>query len=39
MQIGAGLKAAGSNVPVVHPVELLDHSYNVAGLYSDGGAG
>ena len=38
MQIGAGLKAAGSTIPVVHPVELLDHSYNVAGLYDGGGA-
>jgi len=35
MQIGAGLTAAGSSIPVVHPVELLDHSYNVAGLYQD----
>ncbi len=27
MQIGAGLRAAGLNIPVVHPVELLDWSY------------
>lgn len=34
MQIGAGLKACGSPVEVVHPVELLDLSYRVGGLYS-----
>ena len=33
MQIGAGLRAAGSSIPVVHPVELLDRSYDAAGLY------
>lgn len=33
MQIGAGLRAAGRFVPVVHPVELLDRSYAAAGLY------
>jgi len=27
MQIGAGLRAAGLDIPVVHPVELLDWSY------------
>ena len=27
MQIGAGLRAAGLAIPVVHPVELLDWSY------------
>jgi glycolate oxidase iron-sulfur subunit len=27
MQIGAGLRAAGVEIPVVHPVELLDRSY------------
>jgi glycolate oxidase iron-sulfur subunit len=27
MQIGAGLRAAGLDLPVVHPVELLDWSY------------
>jgi glycolate dehydrogenase iron-sulfur subunit len=33
MQIGAGLRAAGLALPVVHPVELLDASYRRAGLY------
>jgi glycolate oxidase iron-sulfur subunit len=33
MQIGAGLRAAGLEIPVVHPVELLDLSYATAGLY------
>lgn len=33
MQIGAGLRAAGLDLPVVHPVELLDRSYAAAGLY------
>lgn len=33
MQIGAGLRAAGLTVPVVHPVELLDRSYREAGVY------
>lgn len=33
MQIGAGLRAAGRDVPVVHPVELLDRSYALAGYY------
>jgi glycolate oxidase iron-sulfur subunit len=33
MQIGAGLRAAGHDTPVVHPVELLDRSYQQAGLY------
>lgn len=33
MQIGAGLTAAGVNVGVAHPVELLDESYRRAGLY------
>jgi glycolate oxidase iron-sulfur subunit len=27
MQIGAGLLAAGLDIPVAHPVELLDQSY------------
>jgi glycolate dehydrogenase iron-sulfur subunit len=31
MQIGAGLRQAGSNVRVVHPVDLLDASYAAAG--------
>jgi len=34
MQIGAGLRAAGSTVPVRHPVELLDASYRCAGFYA-----
>ena len=33
MQIGAGLRAAGLAIPVVHPVELLDLSYSAGGLY------
>jgi glycolate oxidase iron-sulfur subunit len=36
MQIGAGLRAAGLKIPVVHPVELLDRAYAKAGLYEDG---
>jgi glycolate oxidase iron-sulfur subunit len=32
MQIGAGLLLSGSDVPVVHPVELLDESYRRAAL-------
>jgi glycolate oxidase iron-sulfur subunit len=31
MQIGAGLLAAGHDIPVVHPVELLDRSYHPNG--------
>jgi glycolate oxidase iron-sulfur subunit len=33
MQIGAGLKMEGSRVESVHPVELLDLSYRLAGFY------
>lgn len=33
MQIGAGLLAAGATTTVRHPVELLDESYQSAGLY------
>jgi glycolate oxidase iron-sulfur subunit len=33
MQIGAGLLAAGLDIDVVHPVELLDRSYALAGYY------
>jgi glycolate oxidase iron-sulfur subunit len=33
MQIGAGLRAAGLEIEVRHPVELLDESYRRAGLY------
>jgi glycolate oxidase iron-sulfur subunit len=36
MQIGAGLAAAGLNVQVTHPVELLDESYRRGGLYGAG---
>lgn len=37
MQIGAGLRMAGLPVDVVHPVELLDESYRLGGVYrSDG---
>ncbi len=31
MQIGAGLRLAGSRMPVVHLIELLDESYRRAG--------
>ncbi len=34
MHIGAGLRAWGLSLPVVHPVELLDRSYALAGYYS-----
>jgi glycolate oxidase iron-sulfur subunit len=33
MQIGAGLRAAGLQIRVAHPVELLDESYRVGGVY------
>jgi glycolate oxidase iron-sulfur subunit len=33
MQIGAGLRAAGLDITVAHPVELLDQSYREAGMY------
>jgi glycolate oxidase iron-sulfur subunit len=33
MQIGAGLKARRMAIPVAHPVELLDLSYQRAGYY------
>ena len=33
MQIGAGVRAAGLPIRVVHPVELLDESYRKGGLY------
>lgn len=33
MQIGAGLLAAGVYIPVMHPVELLDLSYDRTGHY------
>lgn len=34
MQIGAGLRAAGSATAVQHPVELLDAAYRAAGRYA-----
>ena len=34
MQIGAGLRVAGLKIPVAHPVELLDWSYERAGFYA-----
>jgi glycolate oxidase iron-sulfur subunit len=33
MQIGAGLRAVGITIPVLHPVELLDRSYAEGGVY------
>ena len=33
MQIGAGLRAAGLEITVAHPVDLLDRAYEVAGYY------
>ncbi len=33
MQIGGGLRLAGSDQGVLHPVELLDESYRRAGYY------
>ena len=33
MQIGAGLRIQGQPGAVVHPVELLDESYQKAGYY------
>jgi glycolate oxidase iron-sulfur subunit len=33
MQIGAGVRAAALPIRVAHPVELLDESYRVAGMY------
>jgi glycolate oxidase iron-sulfur subunit len=33
MHIGAGLLAAGLDIPVAHPVELLDWSYVAGGVY------
>jgi glycolate oxidase iron-sulfur subunit len=34
MQIGAGLIAAGLDIAVAHPVELLDLSYRAGGVYA-----
>jgi glycolate oxidase iron-sulfur subunit len=36
MQIGAGLRAARLPIQVAHPVELLDWSYEVGGVYRGG---
>ncbi|MBA2458022.1 MAG: 4Fe-4S dicluster domain-containing protein [Gemmatimonadales bacterium] len=36
MQIGAGLRAAGLDIAVAHPVELLDESYRRGGVYGTG---
>ena len=33
MQIGAGLMLRGSQIRALHPVELLDESYERAGFY------
>jgi glycolate oxidase iron-sulfur subunit len=38
MQIGAGVRAAGLPIRVVHPVELLDESYRLGGVYARGDA-
>jgi glycolate oxidase iron-sulfur subunit len=38
MQIGAGLRLEGAREGVVHPVELLDQSYRIAGFYDGSGA-
>ena len=35
MQLGAGARLAGLCLSVVHPVELLDESYQRAGLYAE----
>jgi len=35
MQIAAGARLAGMSLRVCHPVELLDESYQRAGLYDD----
>jgi glycolate oxidase iron-sulfur subunit len=35
MQIGAGLAIVGSGIPVVHPIEILDRSYAMAGFYNE----
>jgi len=36
MQIAAGASLAGMSLRVCHPVELLDESYQRAGLYAEG---
>src|SRR5690606_35835448 len=35
MQIGAGLRAAGTGIPVVHPVQLLDAAYGRPSQHRD----
>ena len=37
MQIAAGARLAGLSLRVCHPVELLDESYQRAGLYAEAG--
>jgi glycolate oxidase iron-sulfur subunit len=37
MQIAAGARLAGMSLRVCHPVELLDESYQRAGLYTESG--
>jgi glycolate oxidase iron-sulfur subunit len=37
MQIGAGLRAAGYRIGIVHPVELLDRSYVTGSVYGPPG--
>ncbi len=37
MQIAAGARLAGMSLRVCHPVELLDESYQRAGLYDESG--
>jgi glycolate oxidase iron-sulfur subunit len=39
MQIGAGLILEGADGEVLHPVELLDESYRLAGYYGRAGVG
>jgi glycolate oxidase iron-sulfur subunit len=39
MQIGAGLVLEGAREAVLHPVELLDESYRLAGFYGNGDGG
>jgi len=38
MQIAAGARLAGMSLRVCHPVELLDESYQRAGLYAESGS-
>jgi glycolate oxidase iron-sulfur subunit len=35
MQIGAGLRLARLDIDVLHPVQLLDQSYQAAGMYRE----